>query len=132
MAPPIILGWKYPIYNWAPGPAALPKAAIFIFSNSASCNRFALALLFWNHIFTWVSVSLSDEENSALSAILKYCFSLNFFSRESSCCVVNGVLGFLLGLCFLKLHLILGPSWLSENKKRVMVFTNGTYVCLLM
>ena len=29
---------------------------------------------FWNQIFTWVSVSLSEAENSARSAIDKYCF----------------------------------------------------------
>ena len=34
----------------------------------------------------------------------KYCFSRNFFSRLFSCCVVNGVLGFLFGLCFLNVQ----------------------------
>ena len=75
--------------------------AIFSFSSSASCNLLDLALLFWNQIFTCVSVSCREAENSALSAMDRYCFCLNFFSKTSSCCVVNGVLGFLLGLCFL-------------------------------
>jgi hypothetical protein len=29
------------------------RVAIFNFSSSASWSRFALALRFWNHIFTW-------------------------------------------------------------------------------
>lgn len=74
--------------------------------------------------FTCVSVRWSEEENSALSAIVKYCFSRNFFSNESSCCVVKGVLGFRLGLCFLKVHLTgpgPGPGNLKSpaKKKRV-------------
>jgi hypothetical protein len=59
--------------------------AIFIFSISASCNRFALARRFWNQIFTCVSVKLNDAENSARSAIDKYCFCLNFFSNANNC-----------------------------------------------
>ena len=43
-------------------------------SNSDSCNLFDLALRFWNQIFTWVSVNFSDAENSARSAMDKYCF----------------------------------------------------------
>lgn len=43
-------------------------------SNSDSCSLLDLALLFWNQIFTWVSVSFKEAENSALSAIDKYCF----------------------------------------------------------
>ena len=34
----------------------------------------------------------------------RYCFSLNFFSKEFSCWVVKGVLGFLFGLCFRRVH----------------------------
>ena len=78
--------------------------AIRIFSISASCNLLDLALLFWNHILTWVSVRLRLLENSARSAIDKYCFSRNFFSSAMSCWVVNGVRGFLFGLCFLRVH----------------------------
>ena len=78
--------------------------AIRIFSTSASCNRFDLALRFWNHIFTWVSVRFRLFENSARSAIDKYCFSRNFFSNCINCCVVNGVRGFLFGLCFRSVH----------------------------
>lgn len=68
-------------------------------------------------IFTWVSVSLNELENSALSAILKYCLSLNFFSKANNCWVVKGVLGFLFGLCFLKLHFNLGGSPLASVDK---------------
>jgi len=68
-------------------------------SISASFNRLSLALLFWNQILTCVSVRFKDALNSALSAILRYCFSRNFFSNARSCWVVKGVLGFLLGLC---------------------------------
>lgn len=55
-----------------------------IFSISASCKRFAFARRFWNQILTCVSVKRSDDENSARSAMLKYCFSRNFFSSDSS------------------------------------------------
>ena len=87
-------------------------------SNSDSCNLLVLARLFWNQILTWVSVSLSWALNSALSAIDKYCFSLNFFSNAFNCCVVKGVLGFLLGLCFLSVHLS-GPGG-GLNRKSEM------------
>jgi hypothetical protein len=63
-------------------------------------------------------VRCNDDENSALSATLKYCLSLNFFSRASNCWVVKGVLGFRLGLCFLRLHLILAGSPFSGNEKK--------------
>ena len=76
------------------------RAAIFSFSSSASWSLLDLALRFWNQILTWVSVRFKDAENSALSAMDRYCFCRNFLSSASSCCVVNGVLGFLLALCF--------------------------------
>lgn len=66
-------------------------------------------------LFTCVSVRWREFENSARSAMLRYCFSRNFFSRFSSCCVVNGVLGFRLGLCFLRLHFSFGGSPLLES-----------------
>lgn len=62
-------------------------------------------------------MSRSDDENSARSAMLRYCLSRNFFSKESNCCVVNGVRGFRLGLCFLRLHLMRGGSLLSVKEK---------------
>lgn len=65
---------------------------------------------------TWVSVRLNEDENSARSAIDKYCFSLNFFSRATSCWVVNGVLGFRLGLCFLNVHFIGVGSLTSDDE----------------
>ena len=54
---------------------------------------------FFFFFFTWVSVSDSDAENSARSAMDRYCFSRNFFSRAISCWVVKGVRGLRLGLC---------------------------------
>ena len=89
-------------------------------SNSDSCNLLVLARRFWNQIFTWVSVNFSCAENSARSAIDKYCFSRNFFSSALSCWVVKGVLGFRLGLCFLRVHRS-GPggglNLRSENRR---------------
>lgn len=105
----------------ADGPLSIPRLcmaaawrigcreAILIFSISASCNLLDFALRFWNHILTCVSVKLRLFENSALSAIDKYCFSLNFFSNAINCEVVKGVLGFLFGLCLLRVHLR-GPN----------------------
>lgn len=77
-------------------------AAIFSFSSSASCSLLAFARRFWNQIFTCVSVRLSELENSARSAIDRYCFCRNFRSSASSWDVVNGVRGFRLVLCFLR------------------------------
>ena len=74
-------------------------AAIFSFSSSASCSRLALARRFWNQILTWVSVRFRELENSARSAMERYCFWRNFLSRASSWDVVKGVRGFLLVLC---------------------------------
>lgn len=79
-------------------------------------------------IFTCVSVRCNDDENSALSATLKYCLSLNFFSRANNCCVVKGVLGFRLGLCFLRLHLILAGSPFSGSGKKRNTFSVEVHV----
>lgn len=82
------------MFMYSPEPGVRPNAAILIFSISASCKRFALARRFWNQILTCVSVNLSDDENSARSAMLKYCFSRNFFSNDSNCvCNENKVKG---------------------------------------
>ena len=53
---------------------------------------------------TWVSVSDNDDENSALSDMERYCFFRNLFSNATSCSLLNGVLGFRLGLCFRNGH----------------------------
>lgn len=75
------------------------------FSSSASWSLFAFARRFWNQIFTWVSVRLSDEENSARSAIERYCFWRNFLSSASNCVVVKGVRGLRFVLCLRSWHL---------------------------
>lgn len=94
-----------------PSPGAnIGLAAILSFSSSASWRRLALALLFWNQILTWVSVRLSEAENSARSAIERYCFWRNLRSRARSCDVVKGVLGFRFVLCFRSVHCTLGPA----------------------
>ena len=89
--------------------AALGLAAIRTRSISASCSRFVLARRFWNQILICVSVSFSCEENSARSAMLRYCLARNFFSRAESCCVVKGVRGLRLGLCFRSVPILMGP-----------------------
>ncbi len=68
---------------------------------------------------TCVSVRFKLLENSALSAIDKYCLVLNLRSSARSCCVVKGVRGFLLLLCLRRAHLtaILGGSPGSREKK---------------
>lgn len=81
--------------------AVLASAAILSFSSSASWSLLAFARRFWNQIFTWVSVRVREEENSARSAMDRYCFCLNFLSRARSWVVVKGVRGFRLVLCFL-------------------------------
>jgi len=62
-----------------------------------------LILLFYL-IVTCVSVRLSEAENSARSAIDRYCRSRNFRSSASNCCVVNGVRGLRLVLCLRSRH----------------------------
>lgn len=93
--------------------------AILIFSISASFSLFSLALLFWNHILTCVSVRFREEENSALSAMERYCLDRNFRSRAKSCWVVKGVLGLRLLLCFRSVHFTgnFGNSPGSEKNK---------------
>lgn len=81
-------------------------AAIFSFSSSASCSLFALALRFWNQILTWVSVRLSELENSVRSAMDRYCFWRNLRSSASSCDVVKGVRGFRLVLCLRSVQVV--------------------------
>lgn len=93
---------------------------ILSFSISASLILFSLARRFWNQILTWVSVRFREEENSARSAMERYCLDRNFRSRAKSCCVVNGVLGLRLLLCFRSWHFIgnFGNSPGSGNKKK--------------
>lgn len=81
-------------------------AAIFSFSSSASCSLFALALRFWNQILTCVSVRFRELENSARSAMERYCFWRNLRSRARSWEVVKGVRGFRLVLCFLRVQVV--------------------------
>ena len=87
-----------------------------------------------SNVITCVSVRCRELENSARSAILRYCFSLNFFSRLRSCCVVNGVLGFRFGLCFLRLHFNFGVSPLFESanifKRHKLKIIHGNMVLL--
>ena len=94
-------------------------------SSSDSWSRFVLARLFWNQIFTWVSVSFSCALNSARSAMERYCFSRNFFSSAFSCCVVKGVRGLRFGLCFLSVQRS-GPggglNLRSANKQKCIYF----------
>ena len=85
------------------------EEAMRIRSISDSCNLLVFARRFWNHIFTCVSVSFSEDENSALSEIERYCFWRNFFSSSISCFVEKGVRGFRFGLCFRRVH-FKGPN----------------------
>lgn len=101
-------------------------AASLNFSSSASWSLLALALRFWNQILTCVSVRLRELENSALSAMERYCFWRNFLSRESSWEVVKGVLGFLLFLCFRRLHGVgLGSPGSIKKKKKSHNWNTG-------
>ena len=110
------------------------EEANLIRSISDSWRRLVFALLFWNQILTCVSLSLRSLENSALSDIDKYCFSLYFFSRALSWAVVKGVLGFLLALCFRSTHLS-GPTegdgaggFKSAKNDFMMNIYFGTYI----
>ena len=89
-----------------------------------------MARRFWNQILTCVSVSLSEAENSARSAMLRYCLARNFFSRAESCCVVKGVRGFRLGLCFRSVPILMGPvggfsvmSVMTKDRNLLVIYT---------
>lgn len=53
---------------------------------------FHLVLLFWNQIFTCVSVRLKDKARFSLSHTDRYRVARNLFSRATSCSYVNAVL----------------------------------------
>ena len=95
-----------PGLNWGPpnkDDGIMPNGGPGIRDDGAtpdSWSLFDFARRFWNHILTWHSDKFKEAENSDLSAIVRYCFSRNFISNELSWWVVNGVLGFLFGLCF--------------------------------
>lgn len=114
-------GCKPPVVT-ATAAALLASAAIFSFSSSASWSRLALARRFWNQILTWVSVRVREVENSARSAMERYCFCRNFLSRARSCEVVKGVRGFRLVLCFLRGQV--GLRW-PETTQRMWITNNS-------
>lgn len=66
-----------------------------------------------------------DDENSARSAIDKYCFCLNLRSNASNCCVVKGVRGLRLFLCFLSVHLFGFMGGRSPALAAFIVFESG-------
>lgn len=109
----------------------LASEAILSFSSSASWSLLALARRFWNQILTWVSVRVKEDENSALSAMDRYCFCLNFLSRASSCDVVKGVRGFRLVLCFRNWQpgLIWPEEWNGWDLIRVQYVGCVVFVC---
>ena len=86
------------------------------------------------HTLTCVSVKFNEAENSARSAIVKYCLSRNFFSNASNCDVVNGVRGLRFCLCLRNEHilaLIFGNSLLPKLikiKKNVFLRNFLSYV----
>jgi len=106
----------------------LASAAILSFSSSASCSRLALARRFWNQIFTWVSVSVSEEENSARSAMDRYCFCRNFLSSDRSWEVVKGVRGLRFVLCFLSGQLGLLRPGKRQQVRRTIRDRNIVYI----
>ena len=119
-----ILPWN-PTNGWAPNGPNGPgngRAWRRSFSISASLRRFSLARRFWNQILTWVSVSESELENSARSAMDKYCFWRNLRSNERSCWVVKGVRGLRFDLCFRSAHFTGNfggsPGSIKKGKKK--------------
>ena len=81
-------------------------------------------LVFLGLTFTCVSVRSNEAENSARSAMVKYCLSRNLFSKANNCEVVNGVRGLRFCLCLRNeqaLALILGSSLFPKCKMYVYV-----------
>lgn len=60
-------------------------------SISAAIFLFHFVRRFWNQIFIWVSVSLSDVESSVRREIVKYLLLLNSPSSSFTCVPVNAV-----------------------------------------
>ena len=101
--------WKYSFWYACAYESGMPKLLAAL-SASASCSRFSLARLFWNQIFTCVSVNLRYSANSALSATDKYFCCRNFRSSAISCVLVNGVLGFRSFFCFFIVDVLHPPE----------------------
>ena len=66
---------------------------------STECCFLHFILLFWNQVFTCVSLRSSDEASSMRSGTDKYFFSANLDSRPSSCISVNTVRSFRFLFC---------------------------------
>lgn len=52
---------------------------------------FCFILLFWNHIFTWVSFNCNADAISILLALVRYLLKWNSFSSSVSCLLVKFV-----------------------------------------
>lgn len=86
--------------------------AMFAASNSAASCLFHLFLLFWNQIFTCVSVRCRDAAKPARSELLKYRFMSKVCSSWNTWDLENTVLVFF----FLLPRLVLGSRFSSLSK----------------
>lgn len=92
--------------------------------SDASWRRFVLYLRFWNHIFTWVSVSFKAVARSALSGPDRYFWWPNLLSNSKTCWLEKAALDlFLRGLvccCWFEVEVSLlslsGASVLTNKK----------------
>ena len=87
-------GWQCWLQWWIPGwwgyTYKFPDACA-VDSISAAIFLFHFVRRFWNQIFIWVSVSLSDLESSVRREIVKYLLLLNSPSSSFTCVPVNAV-----------------------------------------
>lgn len=70
--------------------------------------------LFWNHVFTCVSLSPSAVASSTLSGVDRYLWASNLFSRPVNCGSLNTVLAFLRLQCLSALTPIPRPNAISD------------------
>ena len=77
-----------------PRPGSIPlcvEGTVGLFTSIPGFCFFHLVRLFWNHIFTCVSVKLRDRARFSLSHTERYLVVLNLFSRATNCSYVNAV-----------------------------------------
>ena len=96
--PPLLLEsvlWfcdKGEVLWWSPPPVRAGSGGI----RPSFMRFFCFIRLFWNHIFTWVSLSCRAPAISILRALVRYLLKWNSFSNSVNCLVVKLVLPVLL------------------------------------
>ena len=118
------------------GGLALSCSALSSLCWSTTCCFLHFILLFWNQVFTCVSLSSNRLASSILSGTERYFFSANLVSSPSNCFSVNTVLSlrFLFILHRLSKCAALPGKWSAnkQNKWLILLLENYLKMCLLV